>query len=433
MPVEHKQYTTTKSVSINGIGLHTGKPVALEFHPSDKDTGVYFRRVDLPTKPEIKACFTNVVSTNRGTVLRQGDAQVHTVEHVLAAIRGMGIDNIRVDLSSEEPPACDGSAKVFFEHLKEAGKVSQEVSKEFVSLKESFWMKSGDKFMAYLPSEKFEITFTLDYNNGLLPRQSIHLELNDDNFAARVANSRTFGFEYEFEMLEANNLARGGSLENAIVIGNDGKVKNPGGLRDPDELVLHKILDFVGDFSLIGRRVKGHFIAEKTGHGFNVKFAKALFEKFCQSQQRKDSKMMYIEDIKAVLPHRYPFLLVDRILSIVPGESIVGIKNVTANEEFFNGHFPGKPVMPGVLIIEAMAQVAGVLFLSQPQNVGKVPFFCGIDKVRFRRPVVPGDRIEFSVKVLKVRGNTGKVEAEARVDGELVTGGELMFQLVPAQ
>jgi UDP-3-O-[3-hydroxymyristoyl] N-acetylglucosamine deacetylase/3-hydroxyacyl-[acyl-carrier-protein] dehydratase len=430
MIAETKQFTTARSTKIEGIGLHTGKPVVLEFHPSDENTGIFFRRIDLPGNPEIKASIDNVVSTNRGTVLKQGDAQVHTVEHVLAAIYGSGIDNLRVDLSSEEPPACDGSASVYFQHLQNAGLVEQADSLDPVTLDHSFWMKTGDKFMAYLPSDKLEITFTLDYNNGLLERQAIHIEIDSDSFKNRICRARTFGFEYEFDMLAKNNLARGGSLENAIVIGNDGKIQNPDGLRDSDEFVLHKILDFIGDFSLIGRRVKGHFIAEKTGHGFNVKFARALFEKYCQIQQRKESDMMYIEDIKAVLPHRYPFLLVDRILSIVPGESIIGIKNVTANEEFFNGHFPEKPVMPGVLIVEAMAQVAGVLFLSQPQNKGKVPFFCGIDKVRFRRPVVPGDRLEFSIKVLKVRGNTGKVEAEARVDGELVTGGELMFQLV---
>lgn len=425
-----KQLTIAETVCLEGVGLHTGKAVSLAFKPAKENSGIYFRRTDLPEQPTIKACLDNVVATNRGTVLRQNGAQVHTVEHVLAAVSGCGIDNVEIQLSSEEPPACDGSASVFIDLIDQVGTTSLEAEREVIKLDKSFWHADGDKFMAYLPSDKLEISFSLDYNNGLLERQSTRIDIDQPNFRSRIGRARTFGFEYEFEMLAANNLARGGSLENAIVIGNDGKVQNPGGLRDPQEFVLHKILDFVGDFSLLGKRVTGHFIAEKTGHGFNVKFARMIEEKFRQSSSRKDSTMMYIEDIKAILPHRYPFLLVDRILSIVPGESIVGIKNVTANEEFFNGHFPQKPVMPGVLIVEAMAQVAGVLFLSQPENKGKVPFFCGIDKVRFRRPVVPGDRLEFSIKVLKVRGNTGKVEAEARVDGELVTGGELMFQLV---
>lgn len=428
--MQEKQFTIAESVKLEGVGLHTGKPVALLFKPAEENSGIIFRRIDLDGRPEIKACLDNVVATNRGTVIRQNEAQVHTVEHVLAAISGSGIDNVEIEISSEEPPAGDGSARVYLDLIESVGKKAQNQAREYLRFDSTFWLKDDDKYMAYLPSDRFEISFTLDYNNGLLERQAAHIEINEENFRARIGPARTFGFEYEFEMLAANNLARGGSLENAIVIGNDGKIKNPGGLRDHQEFVLHKILDFIGDFSLLGRRVKGHFIAEKTGHGFNVRFARLLKEKICLSQQRKDSNMMYIEEIKEILPHRYPFLLVDRILSIVPGESIVGIKNVTANEEFFNGHFPAKPVMPGVLIVEAMAQVAGVLFLSQPENKGKVPFFCGIDKVRFRRPVVPGDRLEFTAKVLKVRGNTGKVEAEARVDGELVAGGELMFQLV---
>ncbi len=424
-----KQWTIANPVELEGIGLHTGKPVFLKLKPLSESSGIVFRRTDLPGQPTIKACLENVVATNRGTVLKQNDAQVHTVEHVLAAVSGMGIDNIEIELSSEEPPACDGSSAVFVDLIEQVGMVEQSEPRQFIQAKNSFWYRDGEKFMAYLPSDKFEISFSLDYNNGLLEPQSARVEIDQNNFRARIGRARTFGFEYEFEMLAAHNLARGGSLDNAIIVGNDGKIQNPGGLRDPQEFVLHKILDFIGDFSLLGKRIRGHFIAERTGHSFNVKFARMLKEK-ADSQNRKDANMMYIEDIKSILPHRYPFLLVDRILSIVPGESIVGIKNVTANEEFFNGHFPGKPVMPGVLIVEAMAQVAGVLFLSQPENKGKVPFFCGIDKIRFRRPVVPGDRLEFSIKVLKVRGNTGKVEAEAKVDGELVTSGELMFQLV---
>jgi UDP-3-O-[3-hydroxymyristoyl] N-acetylglucosamine deacetylase/3-hydroxyacyl-[acyl-carrier-protein] dehydratase len=430
MVANPEQCTINCPVEVEGIGLHTGKSVKLRFLPMPENSGIWFERVDIEGTPRIKACLENVVATNRGTVLRQDSIQIHTAEHVLSAVSGIGIDNVLIQLSNEEPPACDGSAEIFYNELEKAGLKKQNATREFISLNETFWLSDENRFMAYMPSDKFEITFTLDYDNGLLERQSLHVVIDQDMYKNVIGRARTFGFEYEFSMLEKNNLARGGSLDNAIVIGNDGEIKNSDGLRIQNEFVLHKILDFIGDFALLGKKIKGHFIAEKTGHGFNVRFAEVLKEKFCQKQQRKDSEMMYIEDIKNVLPHRYPFLLVDRILSVVPGESIVGIKNVTANEEFFNGHFPDKPVMPGVLIVEAMAQVAGVLFLSQPENKGKVPFFCGIDKVRFRRPVVPGDRLEFKIKVLKVRRNTGKVEAEARVDGELVTGGELMFQLV---
>ncbi|PKL50427.1 MAG: 3-hydroxyacyl-[acyl-carrier-protein] dehydratase FabZ [Candidatus Riflebacteria bacterium HGW-Riflebacteria-2] len=426
----NRQYTLADSCSCEGLGLHTGKPVSMQFVPAPVDSGIVFVRTDLEGTPGIKPVLDNVVATNRGTIISEHGASVHTVEHVLAALRGIGVDNLEIRISSEEPPVLDGSAANFVEMIEKVGLVAQQAERDFCSLSEVVSLSEGDKAMSYLPSDHFEVTYHLAYPDNLVAPRHLHIDIDHETFRTRICRARTFGFEREFDMLKQHNLARGGSLENAVVIDNSGKVINPEGLRDEDELILHKILDLVGDFSLLGRPLRGHIIAERTGHSFNVKFAKMLRARFAASQQRKEHKMMYIEEIKEILPHRYPFLLVDRIISLVPGESIVGIKNVTANEEFFNGHFPHKPVMPGVLMVEAMAQVAGVLFLSQPEHKGKVPFFCGIDKVRFRRPVVPGDRLEFHIKVLKVRGNTGKVAAEARVDGELVTGGELMFQIV---
>ena len=430
MVSKSKQFTVEKPITVSGIGLHTGKKVEITFKPASLNSGFFFRRIDLPNSPNVSARLEYVVKTNRGTVLSEGNARVNTVEHVLSALSGLGYTNVQIDINNEEPPACDGSSLDFIKALQQAGKVEQSGEKADCCVKEIFWLKDGNKSMIYLPSDKFEITFTLDYDNGILPSQTIHIIINQDEFQNRIGRARTFGFEYEFEMLEKNNLALGGSLKNAILIDNNGKVKNPEGLRDKNELIYHKILDLIGDFSLIGRRVCGHIIANRTGHSINVKFADLLNKKFINSQTRREKAMMYIEEIKEILPHRYPFLLVDRILSVEPGKSIIGIKNVTANEEFFNGHFPQKPVMPGVLIVEAMAQVAGVLFLSEPVHKGKTPFFCGIDKVRFRRPVVPGDRIEFNATVLRVRGNTGKVKVSAKVDGETAASGELMFQLV---
>ncbi|HAE37277.1 MAG TPA: 3-hydroxyacyl-[acyl-carrier-protein] dehydratase FabZ [Candidatus Riflebacteria bacterium] len=430
MTEAHRQHTLARPHKCEGLGLHTGKPVSMEFVPAPVNTGLVFVRTDLAGNPRVRPILSNVVATNRGTIISEHGASVHTVEHVMSALRGCGIDNLLIMISNEEPPALDGSASNFVEMIEQAGRLEQDAEQTCCFVKEILTLSDADKSMTYLPSDKFEVTYKLAYSDNLVAPRHLHIEVSHEMFKKRICRARTFGFEREFAMLKEHNLARGGSLENAVVIDNDGKVVNPEGLRDEDELILHKILDLVGDFSLIGMPVRGHIIADRTGHGFNVKFAKMLSAKYAESQQRKEYEMMYIEEIKTILPHRYPFLLVDRILSLVPGESIVGIKNVTANEEFFNGHFPGKPVMPGVLMVEAMAQVAGVLFLSQPEHKGKVPFFCGIDKVRFRRPVVPGDRLEFHIKVLKVRGNTGKVEAEARVDGELVTGGELMFQIV---
>lgn len=428
--IQNKQHTLAKTVSVEGIGLHTGKPVKMEFVPAPENTGVVFVRTDLEGEPTIKASFQNVASTVRGTVLTENNVSVNTVEHILSALRGCGVDNLFVKLSNEEPPICDGSARVFVEMIDDAGIVPQEAERTVFCIKDMIKLQEPGKCMIYTPSDKFEVTFTLSYDDNIVPAKTIHVEINEETYRSIIADSRTFGFEHEFEFLKANNLARGGSLENAIVINNDGTIRNPEGLRDENELIKHKILDLIGDFALLGGAIKGSIIAERTGHGFNAKFARLFNEKYNESVRSKEQKMMYIDDIKKCLPHRYPFLLVDRVTSVVPGESITGYKNVTANEEFFTGHFPGQPVMPGVLLIEAMAQLAGVLFLSQPEYNGKTPFFCGVDSVRFKRQVVPGDRIDISAKVLKVRGLTGKVATEIRVDGEFVTSGELMFQLI---
>lgn len=425
-----KQQTLAKAVSVEGVGLHTGKAVKMEFVPAPDNTGIVFVRTDLNGKPSIKASFQNVTSTVRGTVLTENNASVNTVEHVLSALRGCGIDNLYIRLSNEEPPICDGSAKKFIDMIDEAGKVRQDSPRTVYSLKEGFQIIGEGKRMVYTPSDKFEVTFTLSYDDNIIPDKTICIEINEENYKNIISGSRTFGFEHEFEFLKSNNLARGGSLENAVVINKDGSIRNSEGLRDENELIKHKILDLIGDFALLGGSIKGSIIAERTGHSFNAKFARLFNEKYNEALRRKEDKMMYIQDIKECLPHRYPFLLIDRVTSIVPGESITGYKNVTANEEFFSGHFPDEPVMPGVLMIEAMAQLAGVLFLSRPEYKGKTPFFLGVDKVRFRRKVVPGDRIDISAKVLKIRGLTGKVEGQITVDGEPVTSGEFMFQLI---
>lgn len=426
---ENKQHTLAKAISVEGIGLHTGKAVKMEFVPAPENTGIVFIRTDIEGEPSIKASFKNVTSTVRGTVLTENEISVNTVEHVLSALRGCGIDNLFVRLSNVEPPICDGSAKKFVEMIDEAGKVSQEANRIIYHLKEKISLHADGKSMIYIPSEKFEVVFTLSYDNNIVPPKTFGLELNEENYRKLIAPSRTFGFEHEFEFLKANNLACGGSLENAIVINNDGSIRNPEGLRDENELIKHKILDLIGDFALLGGDIKGTIIAVRTGHGFNAKFARLFNEKFNDALRSKEDKMMNIDEIKKCLPHRYPMLLVDRVTSIVPGESITGYKNVSANEEFFNGHFPNKSIMPGVLLIEAMGQLSGILFLSQPEYKDRIPMFLGIDRVRFRRQVVPGDRLDISAKVLKTRGLTGKMETQITVDGELVTSAELLFQL----
>ncbi len=430
---KNKQHTLAKSVSVEGTGLHTGKAVKMEFVPAPENTGIVFVRTDLEGEPTIKASFKNVTSTVRGTVLTENNISVNTVEHVLSALRGCGVDNLVVKLSNIEPPICDGSAKKFVEMIDEAGKVSQNAERTLFYLKEKVSLHSEEKSMIYFPSDKFEVIFTLSYDNNIVPPKTVGIEINEDTYRNLIAPSRTFGFEHEFEYLKTNNLAQGGSLENAIVINNDGTIRNPEGLRDEKELVKHKILDLIGDLALLGGDIKGTIIAKRTGHAFNAKFARLFYEKFNDALRSKENKMMYIDEIKNCLPHRYPMLLVDRVTSIIPGESITGYKNLTANEEFFNGHFPEKSIMPGVLLIEAMGQLSGILFLSQPEYKNKIPMFLGIDKVRFRKQVIPGDRIDISARVLKTRGLTGKMETQIHVDGELVTSAELLFQLADAK
>jgi len=425
-----RQTTIETPFSVEGVGLHTGKPSRMTVHPGNPGNGIIFRRVDLPGQPEIPAGAGNVAEVLRGTTLASGEARVHTVEHIMAAAYGMGLDNLSIDLEGPEPPAMDGSSRSFAEMLRKAEKVFQDKPREPFSLKETAFIEEGDRSLTYLASDRFEITYTLEYPNNLVPRQTLHIEVTEETFFNLISPARTFGFVHEFDMLKEKNLALGGSLENAVVINTDGSILNPEGKRNESEFILHKILDLIGDLALIGKRLKGHFIAHKTGHGFNCLLAKRLCRMLHETQERKPLGMMTFEEIKTFLPHRYPMLLVDKIISLVPGKSAIGIKNVTGNEEFFQGHFPQRAVMPGVLLVEAMAQVAGVLFLSQPEHKGKLPFFAGIDRVRFRRPVVPGDRLELRVNVLKVRGNTGKVAVEALVEGERVTSAELMFTIV---
>lgn len=425
-----RQRTLARSVQFDGIGLHTGNPSKLHALPAPAGHGIIFRRTDVPGNPEIPARMEFVSEVSRGTTLQKDGIKVHTVEHVVAALFGLNIDNALIELHGDEPPAADGSALPFVKLFQEAGFAEQDAEASYCSLKTTFSVVDGDKTITYIPADDFQVSFTLAYPEPVPLSQHLHVRVTPEDFAREVAFSRTFGFEYEFEMLRSRKLALGGSLENAVVIRKDGGVMNPDGLRSETEFVRHKILDLIGDLALMGRRVRGHVVANKTGHAYNVRFARKFCELHHRELERKSAPMMNVEAIKEILPHRYPFLLVDRILSIEAGKSAVGFKNVTGNEEFFNGHFPQRPVMPGVLICEAMAQVAGVLFLSQPEHKGKLPFFVGIDKIRFRKPVVPGDRLEMYVQTLRVRGNTGRVAVEAKVDGERVCDGELMFTIL---
>lgn len=435
------QQTIKKEISIKGIGLHTGNKVNVKFKPAAVNSGINFIRVDLPNKPIIKAEVVNLLDFNRSprrTSLSVGDCEVHTIEHLMAVFSGRSIDNIIVEIDNNEVPGLDGSGATFLDILTEAGIDEQNATRKYFLIKEPIWAEDEGASLVIVPAQDFRISYTLSYNHCLLGDQYFDSIVNYDIFKANIASARTFCLEDESEMLRAQGLGRGANYENTLVVGKKEIIKNR--LRFDDEFVRHKVLDLIGDFYLLGMPIKGHVIALKSGHPLNIK----LLKKIAHQKERYDtaaikavSDFKYIdgqtldaEAVMRILPHRYPFLFVDRVVSLVPGKSVTGIKNVTMNDNFFNGHFPGRPVMPGVLIVEAMAQIGGVMMLASQENKGKLAYFLAADNVRFRKTVLPGDRLVLEAEAVKIKSRTGRVKAKAYVDGKVVAEAELMFALV---
>lgn len=417
------QKTIKGTISYKGIALHLGEEVTLTLEPASVGEGIVFIREDIADSPRINGRVDKVVGNMRGTSLGEGEVRVRTVEHILAALAGLEIDNVLVKIDGEEIPATDGSALPFVDLIQKAGVVEQELTRQFFKVDEPLWIEEEDKRLIVLPYPGLKITYTVDFPDSSIKSQFAEFTVDEKVFIKEIAPSRTFGFMEEVEKLRKKGLIKGGSLENAVVIDETG-ILNKEGLRFSNEPVRHKILDLIGDLYLLGKPIQAHIIAVKSGHLFNVKLIKKLEE-----LRNKKRTVLNINDIERILPHRYPFLLVDRILE--QGErEIVGLKNITVNEPYFVGHFPGHPVVPAALIIEAMAQVAGVYLLSESRNRGKLAYFAGIDKARFRKPVVPGDQLITRVKVLNLRSSTGKVQATSSVDGKIVAEAEFLFSLV---
>lgn len=420
------QRTIKESVSYTGVSLHLGEKVKVTLEPASVNQGIVFIREDLPESPGIRAAGAKVVSNKRGTTIGEGEVKITTVEHILAALSGLGIDNVVIKMNGQEFPAGDGSALPWINLIQTAGIIDQDAPREFFEVKESFWIEDEDRRLVVLPNTQFKITYTVDFPRSPLKSQFAEFIIDEETFVKEIAPSRTFGFTREVEHLKERGLIQGGSLDNAVVIDDKGVI-NKEGLRFSNEPVRHKILDLIGDLYLTGRSLKAHIIAVKAGHLLHVKLANEL-EKFME-KEKKRSKTLDIRDIESILPHRYPFLLVDRITDMGEKE-IVGVKNFTINEPFFTGHFPGHPVVPAALIIEAMAQVAGVYLLNKSENQGKLAYFAGIDKARFRKPVLPGDKLITRVKILNLRKTTGRVEATSTVDGKPVAEARFLFSLV---
>jgi UDP-3-O-[3-hydroxymyristoyl] N-acetylglucosamine deacetylase/3-hydroxyacyl-[acyl-carrier-protein] dehydratase len=422
----------------------------MTFLPAAPNSGVRFRRVDLEGKPEIEARVENVVENNRSTTIAKGNTRVHTVEHVLATFAGYGIDNAIVELDSNEPPIADGSARVYCKMVQEAGIVPQDERRETYAITEPIELEMGETVMTLFPDEGFKLSCTSSDRGGRFT-QFYSVELSPKTWEKELAHARTFCFYEEIEFLFKNGLIKGGSLENAVVIREDA-VLTTEPLRYADEFVRHKILDIVGDLALLGRPVHGHLTAVKPSHAANCELVRRI-----TAQMRKplvaaqtfspppvrpkaapgptgaepgapEELVLDINGVMRILPHRFPFLMVDRITKL-EGNHVVGVKNVTINEPYFQGHFPGHPIMPGVLQLEAIAQVAGVLMLKQAENVGKLAYFMAAENVKWRKPVHPGDTLVIDVELTKIRGKIGKAKGICKVQGEVVSEAEVTFMI----
>ena len=447
------QHTIGNAVSCSGVGLHTGEESTITFKPAPENSGIKFIRTDIDGHPEVAADISNVVDISRGTSISQNGVKVNTVEHVLAAVSGLEIDNVNIELTTKEPPVLDGSSLEFVKILQKVGIVEQKQPREYLVIDRTITYSDSknNADLSVLPSDQFRITCIIDYKSTWLGTQYLTIHSIKD-FVEKIAPARTFCFLSEVEGLMKSGLIKGGGLENSIVfidkeiddkeinrlkslfninrelvIGSNG-ILDGTELRYKNEPVRHKALDLIGDLALLGVPINGHVIAARTGHKANVEFIKKIKKEYNKKMSQKQNKhqktndyFLDIKDIMSIMPHRYPFILVDRIQDMTPGERLVAIKNVTINEPFFQGHFPGDPIMPGVLILEAMAQAGGFLLMNTVEDVHKTNvFFSGIENARFRHPVVPGDQLRFEIELVKMRLGACKFRGKAYVGDKIV-------------
>ncbi|MDR1595389.1 MAG: bifunctional UDP-3-O-[3-hydroxymyristoyl] N-acetylglucosamine deacetylase/3-hydroxyacyl-ACP dehydratase [Puniceicoccales bacterium] len=440
-----KQHTILRESTISGVSLHTGKHSTITLKPAPPNTGVVFRRVDLVGKPEILATIENVGELVRSTSLQIKNVTISTVEHVLSALCGIGIDNVLVELNADEPPILDGSAKHFVNLILQAEKVEQDAERKVFELREPITVTRGNRSLVALPYDGLKITATLVDDRGPCT-QHLSVDISAESFVADIAPARTFVHYNDVEELLKLGKMRGGTIDAAIVIKGD-QILSKEPLRFKDEFVRHKILDIVGDISLVGVPVKAHIIAIRPGHSMNAELTREIHaqRKLVESGRRSVPKSpagpliisnveFDINRILNMLPHRYPFVMIDRIVEFIGDDELRAIKNVTVNEPYFVGHFPGQPVMPGVLQVEAMAQAAGLLMLNTAKLENKIAYFMSCDKVKFRQAVTPGDQLEIHVKLTKQRGHKiGLAGAECKVCGKVVSSAQLMFMILDAK
>ena len=435
-----QQNTIDHDVELEGRGMFTGEPTRMRLRAAEPHSGISFVRTDHSPPVRIAARVENVSKRARRTAIRNGTAAIETIEHCLSACAGLGIDNLDIELTGSELPAGDGSSRTFVQAIREAGIRTQEAARDPHVIRDVVRVVEGNCEVVGLPpidpdSDTLEVAYELDYGqDGPIGRQSYHCVVTPEMFEVNIAPARTFVLQEEAEQLRAAGLGQHLGYKDVLVFGPDGPVENE--LRFPDECVRHKILDLIGDLMLLGRFIVGRVHARKSGHSLNHAFVRALRED--EEARRRAAflnkpPVLDIKRVQRILPHRYPLLMVDRIIEIEGSKRVVGLKNVTINEAFFQGHYPGDPIMPGVLIIEALAQIGGILLGQELEHTGKVAVLLTLDKVKFRRAVRPGDQLVLEAEAIRVRSTTGHVRGLARVDGDVVAEAEIKFALTDAE
>ena len=435
MSTSVSQQTLARPASLAGVSLHTGENVTLTLRPAAPDSGLKFKRIDLPDEPVLDARIDHVKTVERATTIGDGGVKVHTVEHILSALMGLGVDNAIIEMDANEPPIGDGSARPYVELIHRCGLVGQDVPRSVFEVREPLHIETkGGSLLTVVPDDGFRISCTQVGPGGRFTQYHTQL-ITPETYEKEIAPARTFTFYEDIEPLLEKGLIKGGSMENAVIVRGDSVLsKEP--MRFPDEFVRHKMLDIIGDVALLGRRVKGHIIAVKPGHGANADLTRALARQQAQlaalipsGKLTSGEGALDINEVMRLLPHRYPFLMIDRVIHSEGQTKITAVKQVTINEPFFQGHFPGHPVMPGVLQVEAMAQAASLLVLRQPEHTGKLGYFMSADGIKFRKPVVPGDTLFVHVEITKTRRGTLRATCHCTVNEVVVSEGEITISI----
>lgn len=437
-----KQCTIRKSARVSGVGLHTGEKATVTLQPAAAGSGIRFVRTDLTPPVEIPITLDNILEDKKAprcTTIRHNGTAVHTVEHLMSALCGAGIDNVTVEIAGPELPGLDGSSIEYLKAIREAGIEEQPACREHIRLWEPICIERNGASIVIMPADELSVSYTLHYpGHKFLDSQFFSLPITGETFEKQVAPCRTFCLQEEVEQLRQAGLGKGASYENTLVVSDKGVVENT--LRFENEFARHKVLDIIGDLYLLGRPVKGKIFGVKSGHALNIELLKRIYKQsqhygqqpFVPDHTLGNAGVLNIEEIMRILPHRYPFLLVDRITDLQKGKKATGIKNVTQNEPFFKGHFPSRPIMPGVLMVEAMAQVGGVVVLTNEEHQGQVALFMAVDKVKFRKLVQPGEQLVMDVEVLRDKKRIAQLKGTARVDGTVVAEAEMMFSFLDA-